>query len=73
MHPGYLAGSLVALCLGVAFFLTPETVKHFSSIMDRSMGSLEDIILKRRGLRYVFGLALFGVSLFLFRMGYTLL
>ena len=73
MHPGYLAGSLVALCFGVAFFLTPKTVRRLSGVLDRSVGSSENVILKKRGMRYVFGLALFGVSLLLFRMAYTLM
>lgn len=69
MHPGYLVGSLVTLCLGVALFLTPNMVRQLSNALNRSVGSLEDVVLKGRIVRYLFGLVLFGASLSLFRLG----
>ena len=70
MHKGYLAASLLTLAFGVACFLSPALISRASQVLDRSIGTIEVAMLKKRGVRYVIGLLLFGVSFGMFRLAY---
>ena len=70
MHKGYLAASVAALALGVMFILSPKMVKQLSRSLDRSVGSLEGLLLKKRAARYLLGLVLFWLSFSFFRLSY---
>jgi hypothetical protein len=70
MHKGYLAASLTALLLGVACFLAPGALSQLSQVLDRTVGVINETLLKRRAARYLLGLALFGLGLGLFRLAY---
>jgi len=68
MHPGYLMASIAALAVGLMCFLTPNVLIRLGHALDRSVFAMEEVLLQRRGGRYVLGLGLFGLSLVMFRL-----
>ena len=70
MHTGYLVLSVLTLALGVACFLSPNMLSQMSGVLDRSIGLVNETMLKHRGFRYFFGLCLFLASFGLFRLAY---
>jgi len=66
---GFLFMSFVSLFVGVSLFLAPKALARASSALDRTLGVLDEQLIRNR---YVFGLLAFAASYAFFKIALAL-